>query len=208
MLRLLKSRFWWVHTCYFFNVQSPFFSGGSQVDVVFLCRKLMEWVLFFPGPTLNFLLHLRGALNVLLKGTGAGSQARLFTTLSLQSCLNYWVSWNIMELYTNVYMYICMYRLIYSYMFYIYSLSQWPTSNYIRESLIFSRETGEQFQPFISWSSFNAEWLTLRSYAGFYWPLPKEEAIEKSKRKKKGAPVDLTMKSPEFWGWGPGWSPL
>ena len=29
----------------FCNVQSPFFSGGSQVDVVFLSRKFMEWVL-------------------------------------------------------------------------------------------------------------------------------------------------------------------
>ena len=90
----------------------PFF---REVHRLTWCSYVENWwseFLFFPGPTLKFLLHLRGALNVLLKGTGAGSQARLFTTLSLQSCLNYWVSWNIMELYTNVYMYICMYGLI------------------------------------------------------------------------------------------------
>lgn len=112
----------------FLMFNPPFF---REVHRLTWCSYVENWwseFFFVPGPTLNFLLHLRGALNVLLKGTGAGSQTRLFTTLSLQSCLNYWVSWNIMEPYTNVYMYICMYRLSINIFIYIYIYSTYTHS--------------------------------------------------------------------------------
>lgn len=154
----------------FFQCSIPLFF--REVHRLTWCSYVENWwsEFFSPGPTLeesswygcckNFLLHLRGALNVFLKGKGEPGKT-LYDTLLAE-------------------------------LPYIYSLRQWPTSNNLRESLIFSRKQG---------SSFNfcfmvlAERLTLRSYAGFYWPLPKEDAIEKSKRQKK----ELQL----IWPWNP-----